>query len=49
MGASWAFFFGEKDAVLVEEIAKLYDTTPDVVKPLYVELVKQLKEEKSDK
>ena len=45
MGAWWIFFFGEKDEVLVEEIAKLHKVSKDTVEKYYKEMLKKLEEE----
>ena len=45
MGSWWVFFFGEKDEVLVEEIAKLHKVDKDTVEKYYKEMLKKLEEE----
>lgn len=45
MGSSWCFFFGEKDAVLVEEIAKNLHVEKEVVEKHYKEMLKAIEKE----
>ena len=45
MGSIWVFFFGEKDEVLVEEIAKLHKTSKEKVEKHYKEMLKALEED----
>ena len=45
MGSWWVFFFGEKDEVLVEEIAKLHKIDKEKVEKYYKEMLKKLEEE----
>ena len=45
MGAIWVFFFGEKDEVLVEEIAKLHKVDKELVEKYYKEMLKNLEKE----
>lgn len=45
MGASWVFFFGEKDVVLVEEIAKLHKVSKEVVEKHYREMLEKIKKD----
>ena len=45
MGSWWVFFFGEKDEVLVEEIAKLHKVDKELVEKYYKEMLKKLEEE----
>lgn len=45
---SWAlFFFGEKDAVLVDEIAKEHKVDKAVVEKHYKEMLEKIKDEVS--
>lgn len=42
----WGFlFFGEKDNILVEEIAKLHNVSKDVVAKLYKNMLEGIKNE----
>lgn len=45
MGAIWVFFFGEKDVVLVEEIAKLHKVSKEKVEKHYKEMLEALKKD----
>lgn len=45
MGAGWLFFFGEKDLVLIEEIAKIHKVEKEVVEKHYKEMLKAIKED----
>lgn len=45
MGSWWVFFFGEKDEVLVEEIAKIHKVDKELVEKYYKEMLKKLEEE----
>ena len=42
MGAIWIFFFGEKDEVLVEEIAKLHKLPKEVVEKYYKAMLEEI-------
>lgn len=48
MGAGWLFFFGEKDLVLIEEIAKLHKVEKEVVEKHYKEMLKAIKKDVQD-
>lgn len=45
MGAGWLFFFGEKDVVLVEEIAKLHKVDKDIVEKCYKKMLEEIKKD----
>ena len=45
MGAGWFLFFGEKDSILIEEIAKLHKVEKEVVEKHYKEMLKAIKED----
>ena len=47
MGAFGFFFFGEKDSVLVNEIAKLHKADKDIVEKHYKEMLEKIKNEVS--
>ena len=47
MGARLGFFFGEKDAVLVDEIAKIHKVDKTVVEKHYKEMLEKIKDEVS--
>ena len=45
---SWAFFFfGEKDAVLVDEIAKAHKVDKEIVEKHYKKMLENIKDEVS--
>lgn len=43
MGSIWIFFFGEKDEVLVEEIAKAHKMPKDLVEKHYRKMLDGIK------
>ncbi len=45
MGSIWVFFFGEKDEVLVSEIAKAHKLPKDLVEKHYKKMLEGLKVE----
>ena len=47
MGAWALFFFGEKDSVLVNEIAKLHKADKDIVEKHYKKMLEEIKNEVS--
>ena len=49
MGATWFFFFGEKDEVLVKEIAKTHNVSKEVVEKHYKKMLEDVKNEVSNK
>ena len=46
MGAWFVFLFGEKDSVLVREIAKLHKLDEEVVEKHYKEMLKAIEDDK---
>ena len=49
MGGFWVFFFGEKDEVLVKEIAKAHNVDKEVVEKHYKKMLEGIKDELSVK
>ena len=49
MGPFWVFIFGEKDAVLVQEIAKAHKLSEDIVEKHYKKMLGDIKDELSKK
>ncbi len=49
MGAWGLFFFGEKDAILIEEIAKLHKVDKAVAEKHYKKMLEGIKNETEDK
>ena len=47
-GASWFLFFGEKDLVLIEEIAKLHKVEKEVVEKHYKLMLDAIKDDVQD-
>lgn len=47
MGSWLGFFFGEKDSVLVNEIAKLHKADKDIVEKHYKKMLEEIKNEVS--
>ena len=47
MGASWIWFFGEKDKVLIKEIAKEHKLDVEVVEKHYKKMLEEIKNELS--
>ncbi len=45
MGSIWIFFFGEKDVVLVEEIAKAHKLPKELVEKHYRKMLEGIKSE----
>lgn len=48
MGAGWLFFFGEKDSVLVEEIAKIHKFDKEIVEKHYKLMLEAIKKDVQD-
>lgn len=49
MGGFWVFFFGEKDEVLVKEIAKIHRMPEEVIEKHYKKMLEDIKDELSKK
>ena len=47
MGSWLGFFFGEKDSVLVDEIAKIHKTDKEIVEKHYKKMLENIKDEVS--
>ena len=45
MGSYWIYFFGEKDSVLVEEIAKAHNFEKEIVEKYYKKMLKNIEDE----
>ena len=43
MGSSWVFFFGEKDTVLIEEIARVHKVPKEYVEKHYRLMLEAIK------
>lgn len=49
MGAFFGFFFGDKDIVLIKEIAKLHKVSVEVVEKHYKEMLEKIKDDELQK
>lgn len=48
MGSIWVYFFGEKDEVLVNEIAKIHKIDKEIVEKHYKEMLEAIKKDVQD-